>query len=96
MIILGSLKELFVKRESTANLQSKPTLVIHLVNSVLKGKNSLRHFGSIIWNSLPVEIRDYSILQLVTKITQWKPSACPCTICKSYIGRIGYVKVREY
>ena len=57
MIILDSLKELFIRRESTINLWSKPELVIPLVNSVLKNKISLRYFGSVIWNSLPIEIR---------------------------------------
>ena len=54
----NSLKELFVKRESTINLRSKPELVIPSVNSFLKGTNSLRYFGSVIWNSLPIEIRE--------------------------------------
>ena len=92
-----SLKELFVKRESTISLQSKPELVIPSMNSILKGKNSIRYFGSVIWNSLPIEIReDHSISSFVTKIKQWKPIACPCTICKSYIGRVGYIKVSDY
>ena len=34
----NSLKELFVRRESTINLWSKPQHVITLVNSILKGK----------------------------------------------------------
>ena len=38
----NSLKELFVKREITISLRSKPGLVIPSVNSVLKGKNSLK------------------------------------------------------
>ena len=66
-----SLKELFVKRESTISLQSKPELVIPSVNFFLKGKNSLRYFGSVIWNSLPIENReDHLILSFVTKIKQ--------------------------
>ena len=57
-----SLTELFVKRESTISLWSKPELLIASVNSVLKSKNSLRYFCSVIWNSLPTEIReDHSI-----------------------------------
>ena len=75
----NSFKELFVKRESTRSLQSKAELEIPPVNSVLKGKNS---FGSIIRNSLPIEIReDHSISPFVTKIKQWKAIACPRTIC---------------
>ena len=55
----NSLKELFVKRESTISLRSKPELVIPSINSVLKGKNSLRYFSSVIWNSLPIKIREF-------------------------------------
>ena len=85
----NSLKELFVKRGSTISSRSKPELVILSVNSVLKGKSSLRYFGSVIWNSLPIEIReDHSISSFATKIKQWKPIACPCTICKNFIGRL--------
>ena len=70
----NSLKELFVKRVSVISLRSKSELVIPLVNSVLKGKNSLRYFGSVIWNSLPSEIReDHSISSFATKIKHWKP-----------------------
>ena len=38
----NSLKEFFVRRESTVSLLSEPELVIPSVNSNLKGKNSLR------------------------------------------------------
>ena len=93
----NSLKELLVKRERTISLRSKPGLLIASVNSILKSKNSVRYFGSIIWNSLPIEIReDHSISSFVIKIKQWKPIACPCTICKSYMGRVGYIKVSDY
>ena len=93
----NSLKEFFVKRESTISLRSKPELVIPSVNSILKGKISLRYFASVIWNSLPIEIReDHLISSFVTKIKQWKPIACPCTVCKSYIGRVGYIKISDY
>ena len=59
----NSPKELFVKRESTISLRSKPELVIPSVNSIVKGKNRLRYSGSVIWNSLPIGVReDYSTL----------------------------------
>ena len=71
--------------------------VIPSVNSILKVKNSIRYFGCVIWNSLPIEMReDHSILLFVTKIKQCKPIACPCTICKIYIGRAGYINVSDY
>ena len=83
----NSLKELFVRTESNISLRSEPELLILSVNSVFKGKNSLRCFGSLIWNSSPIGIReDHSILSFVTKIRQWKPIACSCIICKSFMG----------
>ena len=64
----NSLKELLVKRESTKSLRSKPELMIPPVSSILKGKSSIRCFGSVIWKSLPIEIReDYSISPFLTK-----------------------------
>ena len=93
----NTLEELFVKRESTISLRSKPELVIPSVNSVFKSKNSLKYFGSVIWNSLPNETREDHLISLfVTKVKQWKPTACTCTICKSYIARVGYIKVSDY
>ena len=58
-----SLKELLVKTESTISLRSKSELVIPSVNSILKGKNSIRYFDSVISNSLPIKIQleDHSI-----------------------------------
>ena len=44
----NSLKELFVRRESTISLRSKPELEIPSVNSVLKGINSSRYFRFVI------------------------------------------------
>ena len=43
-----SLKELFLKKQSTISMRSNPELEIPSVNSVLKGKNYLRYFGSVI------------------------------------------------
>ena len=63
----NSLKELFVKEESTISLWSSTELAIPSVNSVVKGKNSLRYFGSVIWNLLPIEIaEDHSTSSFAT------------------------------
>ena len=63
------MKELFIRRKSTMNLRSKSDLVMPSTNSILKGRNFLRYFNSVIWNLLPVEIReDHLILSFVAKI----------------------------
>lgn len=44
------------------------------VNSVLKCKNFLKYFGSVVWNPLPIEIMEnHSILSFIAKIKQLKP-----------------------
>ena len=45
-------------------LRSQQVLVITSVNGVLKRKNSLRYFGSVIRNSLPNEIRNSKTVSL--------------------------------
>ena len=44
----NSLKNLFVKQESTISLRPKSGPVVPSVNSVLRGKSSLKYFGSVI------------------------------------------------
>ena len=92
----NSLKQLFVKRENTISFRSKPELAMPSMNSILKGTDSLRYFGSVICNLLLIEIRqDHSISSFVRKIKQWKQVTCSCKIYKSYIGRVGYINVSD-
>ena len=44
---------IFVRISHNVNLRLKPDLLIPSVKSVLKGK---RYFGSLMWNSLPINI----------------------------------------
>ena len=48
--------DFFVRSSYDFSLQSQQDLLISSLNSVLKGKNSLRYLGSVIWNSLPNEM----------------------------------------
>ena len=57
-------KDHFVRSSHDFSLWSQQDLVIPSVNSVCKGKSSLRHFGSVIWNSLPNEIRHSETLSV--------------------------------
>ena len=51
------------------NLQFMPELVIPQVNFFLRDNTSLRSFGSVSWNSLPIEITDHHLIFLfATKI----------------------------
>ena len=81
----------FVRNNHNANLRSQPDLLIPSVKSVFKGKNSLRYFGSLTWNSVPIDIRKSESLSLFKeKIRNWKPE-CSCRLCKEYIKGAGYI-----
>ena len=49
--------ELFVRNHSSYNLRSQSDFVIPEVKTVYEGSNSLRYFGTIIWNLIPKEIK---------------------------------------
>ena len=84
--------DIFVRTSHSVNLRSKPDLLIPSVKSVLKGKNSLRYFGSLMWNSLPNNIKNSESLSVFkAKIKSWKPDNCACRLCKTYLNGVGFI-----
>ena len=88
--------ELFTRNTNDHNLRSKSEFVIPHVRTVLKGSNSIRYFGPVIWNLIPNEIKHTNSLENFKKlIRKWKPINCPCRICKDFIPNLGFVKLFE-
>ena len=70
---------IFIRTSHNFNLRSQPNL---LIPSVIK--NSL-YFGSLMWNSLPIDIRNSeSLVVFKAKIKTWKPG----TAHVSYVRNI--------
>ena len=87
----GNLGEFFVRNNHNYNLRSEPELLLPNVNSVFKGQNSISYFGSVKWNSIPFELRKASSYQIFkSEIKRWRPTNCPCRLCKNYIGNLGF------
>ena len=83
---------IFIRTSHNFNLRSQPDLLIPSVKSVLKGKKLLRYFGSLMWNSLPIDIRNPEILVVFqAKIKTWKPDGCTCRLCKKYLNGVGFI-----
>ena len=81
---------------SNRSSRNETDFIVPSVNTVLKGKNSLRYLGPILWNSLPLKIRDISKLTtFTTQIKKWKPEHCPCRLCADYIRDVGFVTIIE-
>ena len=82
---------IFIRSNRGVNLQYQRDLIkVPLVNSACKGKNSLRYFGYITWNSLPVEIRKSETLSVFKlKIKEWKNRKY--RLCKEGLGSVGFI-----
>ena len=67
-VSVGEFKNLF-------NFKDQYTIHVPSVNTELKGKNSIRYFGAIIWNSIPLSIKTATTLNIFkNKIKSWKPN----------------------
>ena len=65
---VGDFKNLF-------DFKDKYTIHIPLVNTELKGKNSIRYFGAVIWNAIPINIRTATSLNdFKNRIKSWNQS----------------------
>ena len=66
----------FQSTRNSYSLRSQSDLEIPYVNTENFGKNSLKYFGPIIWNSVQARL---------TKID------CPCRLYKNFIGNVGFI-----
>ena len=61
------------------------------------GKNSIRYFGTIVWDEmLPDKFKKIVKLEkFKNDIKEWIPEKCLCLLCREYIGGVGYVTTFE-
>ena len=74
------------------NLRSQSDFWVPGIKTVFYGANSIRYFGSVIWNSLPNDLTNICDFDLFkTTIRRWKPVDCPCRLCKNYLGCLDFI-----
>ena len=70
----------------TPAIRGKHEWVLPKVRTVNKGLETIRYRGPYTWELVPIEIRHCTSLSAFkTKIRDWKPLGCTCTLCKTYI-----------
>ena len=90
----GNLSEFFVRNNHNYNLRSRSELTVPSINTVFKGQNSISYFGSVIWNSIPAEYRGINSFHVFkSEIKAWRPTNCPCRLCKNYKENLGFVNI---
>ena len=89
--------ELFTKKQSSSQLRSQTDFKIPRVRTELFGKNTLRYLGPVIWNTVPLEIKQVNYLNNFKKsIRKWKPIDCPCKLCKTYVADVGFLNTCQH
>ena len=64
------------------------------VRTVAWGTESLSHLGPKIWSLIPLEFKKIPTLpKFKNAIRNWKPSKCPCRLCKYYLASVGFITV---
>ena len=87
-----SFYDIFENSRSSHNLRSQRDFDIPSISTENYGKNSLKYFGPIIWNSVPTRLRNIETLtEFKKEIRKWKIDKCPCRLCKNYIGNVGFL-----
>ena len=78
--------------EDIFHLINKPYDLRNNNRTVFDGTESLSSLTPRIWELIPQWLKDeIELSQLKTKIKAWTTSQCPCTLCKKYIGHVGFI-----
>ena len=92
------MNEIFQLREkSHYNLRYTSEFIIPPIHSVYHGSESVSYLGPKIWELIPPVIRQIDTFSGFKKaIKKWKPTNCPCRICKTYIPKVGFIQKQYY
>ena len=64
------------------------------VNTVKYGERSLQNLGTRLWSQIPNFIQETDTLgKFKEYMKKWRPTKCPCDICKEYVYGVGYARV---
>ena len=87
------MNEIFqIREESRYNLRYTSQFTIPPIHSVYNGRESVSFMGPKIWKLIPPAFKQISSLSGFKKaIKKWKPSNCPCRLCKTYTAQVGFL-----
>ena len=92
-----AISSLFLQCSNNRHTRSQSDFSIPQVYTVYFGQNSIRYLGPLIWNSVPAALRNVeSFVEFKSLIKNWKPSNCPCRLCKDYIPQVGFVNLTQW
>ena len=87
------MKQVFERQNPAYNFRSEATYFKREnVKTTHYGIQSVRYLGPKIWDMVQNNIKNCNSLnKFKNSIKSWKPTECPCRLCKKYIAQIGFI-----
>ena len=86
------MSELFNLRNIKYDFRSQTDFELGPIYTTDYGVQSLNYFAPKIWNIVPIDIRNSdSLSEFAIKIKSWKLVTCPCNLCRTFVGQVGYI-----
>ena len=86
------MKDTFHFIQKPYNLRNDPELQRRRNRTVYFGTESISSLAPKIWELIPSDIRSANSLGIFKgKIKSWATDRCPCRLCKTYIGNVGFI-----
>ena len=86
------MSELFHQKVNHYDLRNPYEFSIPNVNSVFHGQGSISYLGPLIWQLVSSKFKDLNTVSAFkAAIKKCKPNNCPCRLCKTYIGNVGFI-----
>ena len=86
------MNDIFKLRENTHyNLKGTSQFLADPIHTVLNVSESASYLGARIWEEIPTDIKEDSLIGFKKEIKKWKPLNCPCRICKTFIPNLGFI-----
>ena len=74
------------------NTRNKRTFYSRHIRTVHFESETLSHLAPKIWELVPEEIKKLEfVASFKNAIKKWKPTNCPCRLCRTYIFQVGFV-----
>ena len=78
--------------EKPYNLRNNSIMQRQANRTVYFGTESITSLAPKLWELIPSEIKSAKSLNIFkAKIKSWTTDKCPCRLCKTYVGNIGFI-----
>ena len=78
--------------EKSYNLRNNSIIQRQGNRAVYFGTESVSSLAPKLWELIPSEIKSAKSLNIFkAKIKSWTTDKCPCRLCKTYVGNIGFI-----